>query len=203
MPQPLLTLGNAAKIAGVSKPTLSKAIKNGKLSADRREDGSFAITPSELERWKDAYGHRHANDLQRATPDLQPETGAETPANTMPEPLRLALAGEDSALLFTLHDMTDRQRANLLALEVRKLRDMLNTANASAAAWQDQAQRLALPAPEPVQPVAPVEPAAIVGEVLPMSAVVPTPEPVQPVEGKTPATGRGFWSLFGRGRASA
>lgn len=30
-----------------------------------------------------------------------------------------------------------------------------------------------------------------------------TPAPVQPPEEKTPATGRGFWSLFGRGKASA
>src|SRR4051812_19515877 len=49
----MVTLGNAAKQLGISKPTLSKAIAKGHLSATRREDGSFAIDPSELVRWWD------------------------------------------------------------------------------------------------------------------------------------------------------
>lgn len=43
-----LTLGQAAKEAGVSKPTLSRAIKSGKLSAEKQADGSFSIDPAEL-----------------------------------------------------------------------------------------------------------------------------------------------------------
>lgn len=43
-----LTLGEAAKETTVSKGTLSKAIKTGKISAHRNEDGSFAIDPAEL-----------------------------------------------------------------------------------------------------------------------------------------------------------
>jgi excisionase family DNA binding protein len=53
-----LTLGQAAKQVGVSKPTLSKAISTGKLSTTRREDGSFAIDPAELCRYVEANGHR-------------------------------------------------------------------------------------------------------------------------------------------------
>jgi excisionase family DNA binding protein len=52
-----LTLGQASKQVGVSKPTLSKAISTGKLSATRREDGS-AIDPAELCRYVEANGHR-------------------------------------------------------------------------------------------------------------------------------------------------
>ena len=44
------TLGQAAKAAGKSKATLSKAIKSGKMSAVRQDDGSFSIDPSELHR---------------------------------------------------------------------------------------------------------------------------------------------------------
>ena len=44
------TLGEAAKAVGKSKATLSKAIKNGKISASKKEDGSFSIEPSELHR---------------------------------------------------------------------------------------------------------------------------------------------------------
>jgi len=45
---PYFTLGEAAKQAGVSKPTLSKAIKTGRLSAERQPDGSYRIQPVEL-----------------------------------------------------------------------------------------------------------------------------------------------------------
>jgi excisionase family DNA binding protein len=68
------TLGEAAKTAGYSKPTLSRAIKNGKLSAKRLDDGSYSIDPSELERWKDANGHRNTKVKKIATLSETPET---------------------------------------------------------------------------------------------------------------------------------
>jgi hypothetical protein len=45
---PYFTLGDAAKQAGISKPTLSKAIKNGRLSAEKQPNGSYRIQPTEL-----------------------------------------------------------------------------------------------------------------------------------------------------------
>lgn len=44
------TLGQAAKAVGKSKTTLHRAIKSGKISAARLEDGSYSIDPSELHR---------------------------------------------------------------------------------------------------------------------------------------------------------
>jgi excisionase family DNA binding protein len=67
------TLGEAAKAAGFSKPTLSRAIKSGKLSAKRLDDGSYSIDPAELERWKDANGHRNGSLKRIATPPETPE----------------------------------------------------------------------------------------------------------------------------------
>lgn len=43
-----LTLGQAAKEVGISKPSLSAAIKNGRLSAAKNESGSYEIDPAEL-----------------------------------------------------------------------------------------------------------------------------------------------------------
>lgn len=43
-----LTLGQASKETGVSKATLSRALKSGKLSGEKQEDGSFRIDPAEL-----------------------------------------------------------------------------------------------------------------------------------------------------------
>lgn len=44
------SVGEAAKATGVSKSTLSRAIKSGRISAIRREDGSYSIDPAELHR---------------------------------------------------------------------------------------------------------------------------------------------------------
>ena len=44
------TLGEAAKACGMSKATLSKAVKSGKISATKNADGSFSIEAVELHR---------------------------------------------------------------------------------------------------------------------------------------------------------
>jgi len=44
------TLGEAAKATGKSKSTISKAIKNGRISASKGESGVYSIDPSELHR---------------------------------------------------------------------------------------------------------------------------------------------------------
>jgi hypothetical protein len=41
------TLGEAAKAVGKSKTTLHRAIKSGKISASKADDGSYVIEPSE------------------------------------------------------------------------------------------------------------------------------------------------------------
>lgn len=44
------TLSQAAKVTGKDKSTLSKAVKKGRISATRMEDGSYKIDPAELHR---------------------------------------------------------------------------------------------------------------------------------------------------------
>ena len=44
------TLGDAAKATGKSKTTLHRAIKSGRISAIKGEDGSYSIDPAELHR---------------------------------------------------------------------------------------------------------------------------------------------------------
>src|SRR5512133_3521741 len=44
------TLGQAASAASVSKTTIRRAIKRGRLSATRQPDGSYEIDPAELHR---------------------------------------------------------------------------------------------------------------------------------------------------------
>jgi excisionase family DNA binding protein len=63
----LYTLGQAAKATGKSKPTLSRAIKNGVISAHRQDDGSYLIDPAEL--------HRVFEPVVSVTPVTGNETG--------------------------------------------------------------------------------------------------------------------------------
>jgi hypothetical protein len=44
------TLGQAAKAAGKSKPTIQRAIKSGQISASKNANGSYTIDPAELHR---------------------------------------------------------------------------------------------------------------------------------------------------------
>ena len=55
-----LTLGEAAKMTGKSKPTISKAIKDGRISANK-VDGVFQIEVSELLRVYPAKSETDAN----------------------------------------------------------------------------------------------------------------------------------------------
>jgi Helix-turn-helix domain len=120
----MLTLGAAARHCGVSKGTISKAIASGKLSATRREDGSWAIDGAELARYVEVNGHR-----------FRAETGAGEQAETSAElRARAELAEQRLAdLKETLADMR-RQRDDM-----ERQRDK----------WETVAQRLALPAPKP------------------------------------------------------
>lgn len=56
-----LTVAQAATLIGKSKSTLTRAIKSGRLSAIRKDDGSFALDPVEL--------HRAYPDAMRGAPD--------------------------------------------------------------------------------------------------------------------------------------
>lgn len=44
------TLGEAAKATGISKASISRAINSGRISAIKKDDGSFSIEPVELHR---------------------------------------------------------------------------------------------------------------------------------------------------------
>lgn len=46
----MYTLGQAARAAGKSKATISKAVRAGRISAARGSDGTYQIDPAELHR---------------------------------------------------------------------------------------------------------------------------------------------------------
>jgi hypothetical protein len=77
------TLGDAAKAVGKSKTTLHRAIKSGRISAAKLDDGSYAIDPSEL--------HRVFPPVTAGTPDeVFPRNETEHQSNAL-ETLRIQL----------------------------------------------------------------------------------------------------------------
>jgi excisionase family DNA binding protein len=100
---PYFTLGEAAKQAGVSKPTLSKAISSGRLSAEKQPDGSYRIQPAELFRVYPP--ETRGNRSDRAQVD-ELETGSGD-----------GLAGSEIAVL--------RERLALLIVEREREREQL------------------------------------------------------------------------------
>ena len=63
-----LSLTQAARVTGKSKSTINRAIKTGKLSATRHEDGTYSIDPSELAR---AFDVEHLDSAKRR--DAEPD----------------------------------------------------------------------------------------------------------------------------------
>ncbi|MEG8030092.1 hypothetical protein [Sphingomonas aerolata] len=109
-----LTMGQAAKETGVSKATLSKALKSGRLSYVAKSTAGYEIDPAEL---------------FRVFPPKPSATGEGERSETHREHLLL----------------DDAHRR-----EVQLLREQLDEVRTDRDAWREQAQRLALAAPETV-----------------------------------------------------
>lgn len=73
------SIGEAAKATGVSKSTLSRAIKNGKISAEKQVGGSYSIDPAEL--------HRVYPPISHATPEAVAERHNDAPRNPSETPV--------------------------------------------------------------------------------------------------------------------
>ena len=107
-----LSLSQAAKAVGKSKSTINRAIKSGKLSATRHDDGSYTIDASELSRVFQI-GTPGGSEWIGAAPPMEPAGTA-------------ALEAENAALRAAL----DRER------------EIMNDLMADRDAWKQQATAL-------------------------------------------------------------
>lgn len=114
-----LSLIKAAEASGKSKSTINRAIKSGKLSAHRNEDGSYSIDPSEL---------------SRAFPPAERVIHPTEPERTPPEPVYVKdLEARLEAAQQRLHDAHDRlTEKDEIITDLRSDRDT----------WRQQATRL-------------------------------------------------------------
>jgi excisionase family DNA binding protein len=133
----MLTLGQAAKETGLSKPTISKAIKTGRLSAVKAENGEYQIDPAELFRVYPVASKPKRETLHEETHGLQPTL------DTMRELLR-QVEGERDDLRRRLDEEAADRRAS--AEEVRRLTLLISHNPANQNAASDLAKPEARPA---------------------------------------------------------
>jgi hypothetical protein len=112
----MLTLGQAAKETGLSKPSISKAIKTGRLSAVKTENGEYQIDPVELFRVYPVTSKPKADTLQEETLSLP--HGLQAALDAMRELLG-QVEGERDDLRRRLDEEAADRRAS--AEEVRRL----------------------------------------------------------------------------------
>ena len=109
------TLGEAAKATGRSKATLSKAIKNGRISAMKDDTGAFQIDASELHRVYPVTVHSE----QKSTPD-EPHTNTKNSGTIRELQARLEAAQERLAdkesVIADLREDRDKWRQQATAL---------------------------------------------------------------------------------------
>lgn len=124
-----LSLGQAARLTGLGKTTLSRAIKAGRLSATRNETGGYSIDAAEL---------------SRVFPvNVTPRDGA-APVPVAHHATADAILAEQVAALREMLAMAKAENVDL-----RHDRDQ----------WRDQARQLLLAPPKPVEtPPAPPAP---------------------------------------------
>lgn len=113
-----LTLGQASKETGISKPTLSKALKSGRLSYVEKTSAGYKIDPAELFRVFPKQPQETVNSEHLDTP-------IETPNET--SHLQAVLDAKE--------------------LIEKELRQQIDDLRSDRDEWRKQAQQLALAAP--------------------------------------------------------
>lgn len=109
------TLGHAARAAGRWKTTLNRAIKTGKLSAVRSEEGSYTIDPAELQRVYPLTGASNGHMVRSVTAGTAAVT--QNGADPEPAPLQQLLAErerlveEQASAIRDLRARLDAERA--------------------------------------------------------------------------------------------
>lgn len=143
-----LSASQAAKLVGKSVPTITRAIKKGKLSAEKKEDGGYIIDPAELLRVWPAKADEGLQETQPSegkmfhgvTPQNPDETGVLQAKLDAAEARLADMATNMDDMRSTVDDLRtrlDEERADRRATQAR-LEDLRNK---MAAAPMQEAQK--------------------------------------------------------------
>lgn len=109
------TLGEAAKATGMSKATISKSIKNGRISASKDETGTFRIDPSELHRVYPPTVSSEQKETPESTPTKADIDGTIRELRARLEAAQERLSDKDTVIA-DLREDRDRWRQQATAL---------------------------------------------------------------------------------------
>jgi hypothetical protein len=109
------TLGEAAKATGKSKATLSKAIKSGRISAQKGDTGTFQIDPSELHRVYPLTVHAEQKLTPVNTPNITENVGLIRELQARLEAAQERLTDKE-AVIADLREDRDKWRQQATAL---------------------------------------------------------------------------------------
>jgi hypothetical protein len=140
----MYTLGEAARASGKSKPTITKAIRTGRISAVRAEDGTYQIDESELHRVYPMIGQPNGKILRSLTPGDTGITGGNPAAGELEKWKAVAAEREE-----TIRDL--RHRLDQADTDRRQVLDRLAAAQERVTALLTD-QRPAPAAPPPPAP---------------------------------------------------
>lgn len=140
----MLTLGQAAKETGVSKTAIARAIKSGRMSANKNDLGEYQIDPAELFRVYPVTPSVDSGAEHHATP--KDSSGLHPQLEALREVLR-QIEGERDDLRRRLDEEAAERRQS--AGEIRRLTLLLT----------DQRS----PTPPQAEPEPPANPAAFLG----------------------------------------
>lgn len=131
---PGLSLREAAQQTGTSKSTILRAIQSGRLSAARTDDGGYAIDPAELFR------------VYQPRPQADPDQGADAKAGH-----GAAAAATEAATELRIRNAQLEAGFNALKAILEAEKKHMEELREDRDRWAAQAERLALPAPQPPQ----------------------------------------------------
>ena len=122
------SMSKAAKVAGVSKTTMHKWVKSGKLSATKGSDGTYSIDQSELERVTSA---RQQVTSPPVTPDV---IQGDTTSSSQPLDLSIYRANTINEIKYAAALEAVTHERKLLREQVNELRQRAETAEARSEA---------------------------------------------------------------------
>lgn len=117
----MLSMGEAARLAGISKATLSRAISKGRVSAVRNDKGGFDIDPAELFR-------------------VYPHNAATVAANGSVKRDATPIATADETAIIEAEKATLQAEINGLRAQLDLMRDQADDLKSQRDGWQRQAE---------------------------------------------------------------
>ena len=131
-----LTLGQAAKTAGRSKGTLSRALNSGTIAGTKGENGRWRIDPAELSRWMDANPVPKRSENRNGTPHETPGNGTSSEVTMLREQIGRLTAERDrerGQLVDQIEDL--RRRLDGAEAERTKLQAVLTDQRGRRGLW--------------------------------------------------------------------